>query len=409
MRRSPNSCSGGRTSELARRKAAICYFNAAHMGHSRAQLCLALAYEQGDGIEQDAGKALHWAAVAADQSLAEAEFVVGCFYAVGVGIVPNQLMAALRLERAAAGGYLLANVVLGWIYESGGSGVAANRERALAFYAQAAEAGSSRALAELARIRENGFRASLAEAETWWQILRALVVRREGPTGKWCPGLAESLDALSLDDCRDLASIGLGAAQWELAVRFEHGVGAGADPDLALLWCGRAARQGFARAQYVLACKYLDGIGVTADHAQALNWCRQAAGQGHAGAQLLIGRLYRDGIGVRANSKWSKSWYSRALAQCILGHDLQERFEIDAGAEIVDEDRCGALYRLDKSDPQILALRLWGRDEEGVRPLDSFYLMPCHLSTVAMAMSSLSRLRARLEGTDARAISEDQL
>src|SRR5262249_15773284 len=80
---------GGRTSELARRKAAICYFNAAHLGHSRAQLCLALAYEQGDGIEQDTGKALHWAAVAADQSLAEAEFVVGCFYAVGVGIVPN--------------------------------------------------------------------------------------------------------------------------------------------------------------------------------------------------------------------------------------------------------------------------------------------------------------------------------
>src|SRR5215813_8798246 len=87
--------SSGSAAKITRTKAAICYFNAAHMGHAQAQLCLAFCYETGDGIERDLGKALHWAAVAAEQGLLEAEFAVGCFYALGIGTQPSQLMAAL--------------------------------------------------------------------------------------------------------------------------------------------------------------------------------------------------------------------------------------------------------------------------------------------------------------------------
>jgi len=151
-----------------------------------------------------------------------------------------------------------------------------------------------------------------------------------------------------------------------------------------------AAHMGHAQAQLCLAFCYEIGDGIERDLGKALHWAAVAAGQGHAGAQLLLGRLYRDGTGVVTDKKWSRTWYLRALEHRVLGHDVQERFELDAGAEVVDEDWRGVLYVLDKSEPRLLALRVRADRQSDQSPLDSFYFIHPYLNTVFLAWSNVT-------------------
>ena len=56
-------------------------------------------------------------------------------------------------------------------------------------------------------------------------------------------------------------------------------------------WYSKAAEQGYPNAQYDLALKYENGLGVNKDYNEAIKWYGKAANQGHTNAKKALERL----------------------------------------------------------------------------------------------------------------------
>jgi TPR repeat protein len=76
-----------------------------------------------------------------------------------------------------------------------------------------------------------------------------------------------------------------------------------------------AADQGYAAAQSNLGLMYQNGLGVAKDDAQAVSWYRKAADQGYAAAQSSLGLMYQNGLGVARDDAQAVSWYRKAADQ----------------------------------------------------------------------------------------------
>ncbi len=114
-------------------------------------------------------------------------------------------------------------------------------------------------------------------------------------------------------------------AQFNLGVMFERGRGVPQSDAEAVQWYRKAADQGHASAQFTLGFMYDKGRGVPRDHAEAVKWYRSAADQGHAKAQFSLAVIYEKGWGVPRNDAEAVKWYRKAAdqgdasAQSILG------------------------------------------------------------------------------------------
>ena len=75
------------------------------------------------------------------------------------------------------------------------------------------------------------------------------------------------------------------------------------------------AELGMAAAQFNLALMYDHGEGVPENDAEAVKWYRKAADQGHADAQLNLGNMYAKGEGVPENDIRAYVWWSMAKTQ----------------------------------------------------------------------------------------------
>ena len=84
------------------------------------------------------------------------------------------------------------------------------------------------------------------------------------------------------------------------------------DPLTAL--CARA-EEGEVRAQFDLAQKYDEGLGVPQDFAKAFTWYRLAAEQDFLPAQTILGIKYALGEGIGRDDVESERWLKRAAAQ----------------------------------------------------------------------------------------------
>ncbi len=92
-----------------------------------------------------------------------------------------------------------------------------------------------------------------------------------------------------------LVSLGIGRAAHadecgDLAVKSDYA--------RALVACRKAAETGDPAAQNDLGVMYQKGVGVTQDYAEAMKWYRKAATQGFADAQFNLGLMYHYGYGV---------------------------------------------------------------------------------------------------------------
>jgi TPR repeat protein len=63
--------------------------SAALEGNVLAQFFLGVSYDNGEGVAQDYAQAAQWYRKAAEQGLAEAQNIVGVFYALGSGVAPQ--------------------------------------------------------------------------------------------------------------------------------------------------------------------------------------------------------------------------------------------------------------------------------------------------------------------------------
>ncbi len=75
------------------------------------------------------------------------------------------------------------------------------------------------------------------------------------------------------------------------------------------------AEQGDVEAQYNLALKYELGVGVPQDYVEARKWYLKAAERGNASAQLNLGALYYSGQGAPQDYVTAYAWANIAAAQ----------------------------------------------------------------------------------------------
>ena len=103
----------------------------------------------------------------------------------------------------------------------------------------------------------------------------------------------------------------VGWYQLRVAGPFENGSSAAqrGDYPTALRFWRPLAEQGNAAAQYNLGLLYNNGLGVPQDYAEAMKWYRKSADQGNASAQHNLGLMYVEGKGVPRNYLEAARWY----------------------------------------------------------------------------------------------------
>ncbi len=111
-----------------------------------------------------------------------------------------------------------------------------------------------------------------------------------------------------LAETRQSAEQGDVAAQYNLGLSYDYGLGVPQDDTRAVLWYRIAADRGHAAARYNLGVMYRNGEGVPQDFTEAVAWLRQAADEGDVPAQYNLGVMYaRGGQATGLFSWWRRS------------------------------------------------------------------------------------------------------
>lgn len=188
------------------------YRRAAEQNYAWAQHHLAVCYAEGRGVEADPKEAARLWTLAADQGLSASQLRLGDCYYDGLGVSKDRAAAVKCYEKAAGQEETLAQYRLGLCLESG-EGVPKDFAKASAAFRKAAEAGY---------------------APAQWKY------------SSYCFGnddLPGMIDWLGKAAGQDYA-----AAQFNLAVCYEQGVGVAKDVVKAREWFEKAAENGDARA-----------------------------------------------------------------------------------------------------------------------------------------------------------------
>jgi hypothetical protein len=121
-------------------------------------------YANGDGVPEDAQKAVHWYTKAAEAGSAVAMFNIGLTYYSGDGVPKDAQKAVHWFTKAAEAGYADAMVNLGIMYVKG-DGVIADYVKAYAYCNVAVALGSDRAKALRDLLQKSMTREQIAEAQ----------------------------------------------------------------------------------------------------------------------------------------------------------------------------------------------------------------------------------------------------
>lgn len=232
---------------------------AAERGSASSQVLLAVAYLDGDGgLARDPSKAAHWFEQAAIHGNAYAEERLGDLYEQGLGVPANPKLAFDWRIKAANRGIVQAQVKIGKMYQEG-LGVGKDVDQAIYWFRRAAIEGNPEAQFLLGRLYHFGSDVEVdrAAAHSWFE--KAAQQGYEGAI--MILNLIESI-GYQLDEgwhkrlpgLRRLAEDGDVEAQYQLAQRYEQGIGGvRKDSAMALDWYRRAAAAGHPMAMRALA------------------------------------------------------------------------------------------------------------------------------------------------------------
>ncbi len=266
----------------------------------------ALAYLNGDEVEQSPEKAVYWFTKLAQQDNANAQFNLGLHLAKGYGTKRDFAQAAYWMQRAA---------------DNGDTDAPALVER----YTKAAEAekkldsGDAQAQADLAAVLME-LAGSLEQAGTGSDY------------------------AMAFDLAQKAAEQNNGDGIWILALAYEHGRGVRKNRKRAAALYRQGAELGHAACQHSLACCYMNGDVLPEDHDAAFALMQKSAAQGYGLAMKDLGRCYQFGTGCTGNMQTALEWYTKA-AEVLHDPELDRRVE--------------AFQALAKGDPH------WGEDYPG--------------------------------------------
>ena len=268
-------------------------------------------YALGIGVAPDTQEAIELIAEAAEAGDVDAQYDIGCRYASGDGVDQDYVIAIKWFRMAAEEEDARAQNYLGVCYENG-DGVEQDMSEAVEWYRKAAEQGYADAQFNLGACYTDGEGAeqNVVEAVKWY---------------------------------RKAAEQGLACAQFFLGVCYQNGEGVEMDMSEAVKWYRKAAEQGYVFAQFLLGFCYENGEGVEMDMSEAVEWYRKAAEQGYADAEIALGECYEHGRGVDIDLAEAESWYRKAF---------------EDGDEDVRHDAQVNLARLLKKKEELIAKEL---------------------------------------------------
>ena len=128
--------------------------------------------------------------------------------------------------------------------------------------------------------------------------------------------------ASATSEWRRMAEQGQAAAQYNLGIMYEYGLGVRQNDVEAARWYRKASVQGVSVAQYKLGIMYDNGWGVPPSDTEAVRWYRNAAEQGHPFAQHDLAFMYAAGTGVAQDYLRAYMWLNIAVAH---GNNLMIR------------------------------------------------------------------------------------
>jgi TPR repeat protein len=261
---------------------------AAERGGAASQVLLAVAYLNGDGgLERNPAKAAYWFEQAAIQGNAYAEERLGDLYEQGLGVRANPKLAFDWRLKAANRGSVGAQLKVGKMYQDG-FGVGKDIEQARHWFHRAATEGNAEAQYRLGRLYHYGSDAEVdrAVARSWFEKAAQQGYEAAIEILNLIESIGYQLDEgwhHRLPGLKKLANDGDLEAEYQLAQRYEHGIGGvRKDPATAVDWYRRAAQGGHLMAMRALAQIYATGRdGVERDPAAATAWAARAGGAAH--------------------------------------------------------------------------------------------------------------------------------
>jgi hypothetical protein len=332
-------------------KAAQWYRQAADQGEPMAENNLGWLFKKGWGVPKDPSLSVQWFEKSAEQGENIAKENLAWIYACGLygpkevtnygpgalvrssGVAPDHQLAEMWMRKAldlntAEGQYKLGNLIeseMAFNYPNGSEILAGDVSRsvdAAEWLRKAAEQGHAQAQYQLGDMYRYGQLGDDQRSNCIPWLLKAAAqgnVKAQSEVGDLptlFPGnpLLKSVDNISI--LRQGAGQGDLAAQFQLAKRFQYGVGVQKDPVEAFKWMQMAASNTTASGLigdsiYCLGDMYEKGEGTIQDVAQAHRLFLVAAGPAFRQqmAAFRVGQMYEKGDGVPHDDHAAMTYY----------------------------------------------------------------------------------------------------
>src|ERR1035437_6883152 len=243
---------------------------------------VALYYATGNSVPVNYEEAVKWFRLAAETGFAESQHSLGLCYANGSGVSKDTKEAVRFYRLAAEQGHAPAAYSLGHCY-SNGNGVPKDDVEAMKWLHLAAVYGDERALPELKNLRRGKSPEQIAEAN---KRVREYLERLS-------PKQLTIIAAQSAINKSDKSSSE--SPQQHTGIKASDDLFFGAQKSVvegkqqSIEEIKAQAEKGNAAAQFELGLRYYHGLGLQSDYREAVNWYRKAAAKGHALAQLNLG------------------------------------------------------------------------------------------------------------------------
>jgi TPR repeat protein len=254
-------------------------------GDPVAQVTLAKAYEDGNGIAPSDKDALKWYRAAAEQGNAAAQHNVGLMLWPGRGVEKDKQEAIKWFRKAAKQEYPSAMFNMGTVYYNGDE-VLIDDVTAFAWFLLAQNFGSPYAVDAVRRMKEEKKHLESDALEKIGDMYQtgADLPQNSSEATKWYRKAAEN-----------------GTAEVQIKLANLLLQGRGGVPNYAEVHslCEKAASSHYPTGDYCIGKLYDQGWGVERDLSKAAKWFREAAKMGHSMATLRLGEMYWKGEGVK--------------------------------------------------------------------------------------------------------------
>ena len=278
-------------------------------------------YFTGNGVTQDAEKAMELYEKAAEQNSVEAQLKLGLILIESMTGIDGQETKGLSfLQNAAENGSLEAQKI--YAEEL----LKMRQVKTAAFYLEmAAQQGDVDSMMSLAELSSEQSSILHNIDSVYWYLQAALKGHHEA---QYKSGMLYVEGQIIPQDFR-LAyrwlllagQKGHKEAQFQLGVLYSKGLGVPRNDYRAAKWYKKSAQQGHRDASAILGTLYYDGKGVSQDFEQALHWFTQSAQSGDLQIQELLIKLYKGQMQIPPDYVQAYAW-ANILAQ---NHDTHRQ------------------------------------------------------------------------------------